>query len=352
MIRTARRHWESLSDSALLDTRLCDLRLSLADSWLQAPIEQLNTRLLERGLLVKPDYWLSDEWMTPDDVNGMGIPFYLMHPRLMRLERRFMLEVEGGNLQSAVRLLRHEMGHVVCNAYRLHRRPRWRRVFGSPSTPYPRTYEPDPTRRDFVQHLDDWYAQCHPDEDWAETFAVWLSPKSNWRRRYADWPALDKLEYVDSLMSELSGVKPSSRRRIRPYSLPQLRSTVRQYYQHKQARYGLRFPAALEPALQSVFDASPHKGQSAARFLRQHKHTILRVAGRCSKPGQPVPPRVLDAMIVRSTELGLRATVLSAQLERQCASLAVMCAEHMLSEASATKRAGAGPALGDGVFAV
>ena len=26
-------------------------------------------------------------------------------------------------------------------------------------------------------HLDPWYAQSHPDEDFAETFAVWLTPE-------------------------------------------------------------------------------------------------------------------------------------------------------------------------------
>ena len=49
-------------------------------------------------------------------------------------------------------------------------------------------YTPDPNSRAYVQHLDYWYAQSHPFEDYAETFAVWLRPSSRWKRRYEGWP--------------------------------------------------------------------------------------------------------------------------------------------------------------------
>ena len=137
-----------------------------------------------RGIRFRPHCWLAQEWFSPDGIPGIAIPFYLAHRRLMSIERRFMREVEGGNRNWLMRILRHEAGHAIDSAYRLRRRSRWRAVFGPASLPYPDTYRPRPGSRRFVQHLGAWYAQAHPTEDFAETFAVWLKPHSPWRREY------------------------------------------------------------------------------------------------------------------------------------------------------------------------
>ena len=142
---------------------------------------------------------------------GIAIPFYLAHPRLMRLEKAQMLEVEGGTPEWCLQILRHEAGHAFDNAYALRTRRRRVRLFGRPSTPYPDFYLPKPYSKSFVLHLDSWYAQSHPDEDFAETFAVWLTPDSDWRTRYQDWPALRKLEYMDALMAEIARQRPVDR---------------------------------------------------------------------------------------------------------------------------------------------
>ena len=136
---------------------------------------------------------------------GIAIPFYLAHPRLRRLELTQVLEIEGGTREWCMMILRHEAGHAIENAYRLRQRPKRQALFGKSSEPYPDSYAPKPYSRSFVVHLDSWYAQSHPDEDFAETFAVWLTPGSNWRERYAGWPALRKLEYVDELMRGIAG---------------------------------------------------------------------------------------------------------------------------------------------------
>src|SRR5690606_22025626 len=149
----------------------------------------------------------------PDGVPGIAVPFYLAHPRLMRLERDLMLEAEGAHEGTCLRILRHEAGHAIDNAYRLHRRKRWRELFGSFSEPYPDAYRPRPASRKYVQHLNGWYAQAHPAEDFAETFAVWMTPNYPWRRRYEGWPALEKLEYVDELMAEIADTTPPVRTR-------------------------------------------------------------------------------------------------------------------------------------------
>src|SRR5437762_4710448 len=233
--------WVALSDEKLLEVRLCDLGLAIEGTELEQRIGHLNTDLDARGL-ARPHVWLSDEWFTPDGVPGIAIPFYLAHPRLARLELAQMLEVEGGEPEACLKILRHEAGHAIDNAYLLRRRPTRRRLFGTPATPYPEYYTPKPYSKSFVHHLDHWYAQSHPDEDFAETFAVWLDPNSMWATRYAGWPAQRKLEYLDRLMREVARRRPSvkSKRKVDP--LPRLRKTLAEHYRKKREHYGLDHP--------------------------------------------------------------------------------------------------------------
>src|SRR3954452_7273262 len=201
--------WAGWPDDKLLDLHVCQLGIGIEGSALEPRLAELDQELDARGLdWFGPHFWFSDEWFTPDGVAGVAIPVYLAHPRLERLERAQMLEVEGGTPEWCMQILRHEAGHAFDNAYDLRKRRKRVRVFGRPSTPYPDFYLPRPYSKSFVLHLDSWYAQSHPDEDFAETFAVWLTPDSDWRVRYADWPALKKLEYVDAVMREVAGQKP------------------------------------------------------------------------------------------------------------------------------------------------
>ena len=168
--------WASWSDERLLEVRLCDLGLTLRDSPIRPHIRELYRELRERGIAFRPYFWLSDEWFTPDGVPGVAVPFYLAHPRLARLELSQMLEVEGGTPEWCMRILRHETAHAIDNAYRIRRRRRRQQLFGNSSQKYPEYYTPRPYSRSFVVHLQPWYAQSHPDEDFAESFAVWLTP--------------------------------------------------------------------------------------------------------------------------------------------------------------------------------
>src|ERR687895_991861 len=197
--------WANWPDEKLLDLRICDLKVTIEGSILEDRIADLQRELDARSLTFQPHFWLSGEWFSPDGVPGVAIPFYLAHPRLEKLERSQMLEVEGGTPEWCMKILRHEAGHAIDNAYRLRTRLRRQRVFGPSYIQYPDYYTPKPYSKSYVLHLDSWYAQSHPDEDFAETFAVWLKPDSQWRERYDDWPAIKKLEYVDVLMRELAG---------------------------------------------------------------------------------------------------------------------------------------------------
>src|SRR3974390_1898149 len=227
--------WASLTDDKLLEVRLKDLRVTVQGTRLESCLKALYRELGEHDIRARPHAWISSEWFSPENTPGIAIPFYLAHPRLMQLEKKMILDVEGGTWSDCMKILRHECGHVVTHAYQLYRRRRYQRLFGPSSRRYPRYYRPNPASRQFVQHLRLWYAQSHPDEDFAETFAVWLRPRSNWRTRYAGWPALKKLEYVDELMAEIANRRPLLTQRERVDPLSQMTSTLAEHYKKKRA---------------------------------------------------------------------------------------------------------------------
>jgi hypothetical protein len=287
---------------------MCDLGLRIKDTVLEERIAQLRDELSKRDISFRPHFWISDEWFTPDGVPGSAIPFYLAHPRLVRLEEKQMLEAEGGTPEWCMRLLRHEVGHAVCNAYRLNRKRKWQQTFGSSSQPYPDNYEPRPYSKRYVLHLDYWYAQSHPTEDFAETFAVWLTPGSKWPKRYEGWPALEKLKYVDQLMTEISAMDPPVTSRARVNPVHTIRMTLREHYEDKRARYGTEYPEFYDKDLRRLFsDAQEHPDcEPAARFLRRIGPELRRLVARWTGQYQYTIDQVLQEMIDRCRELRLR----------------------------------------------
>ena len=315
MAKRKRPRIGSLSEERLLDLRICDLGLRIEGTWLEERIGKLNDELESRDIRIRPHFWLSDEWFSPDGVTGIAIPFYLAHPRLMRLERKQILEVEGGTPAGCMKLLRHEMGHVVDHAFRLHRRRRWQRAFGRSSDPYPDFYKPSPASKRYVVHLDHWYAQAHPDEDFAETFAVWLTPGSRWRHRYRDWPALKKLELVDELMSEVAGRRPEVRNRVKIDSIAQLRKTLREHYEEKRERYRSMTTSVYDGDLIRLFRGKASRSNdSAATFLKTHRVKIRKMVARSTGEHPLALDTVLKEMIDRCRELKLRVSGSQRQL--------------------------------------
>ena len=302
--------WEVLSDDQLLSLRFRDLRLTIQGTDLEPAIQRLYRELATRGIRFKPHCWLAQEWFSPDGVPGIAIPFYLAHRRLMSLERRFMREVEGGNRNWLMRILRHEAGHAIDSAYRLRRRRRWREVFGPASLPYPDTYRPRPGSRRFVQHLGAWYAQAHPTEDFAETFAVWLKPNSAWRRDYLGWPAYGKLEYIDALAAEVGKSKPSVVDRSRIEDIAQESGTLRQHYDKKLARYRMPRRSGADELLREVFTNAPRRKSApkASRVLREMRGALCQQLARRGAFSEYLVHQVLRLMIERSeaTDLYVR----------------------------------------------
>jgi hypothetical protein len=299
--------WETLADDQLLSLRFCDLKLAIDGTDLEQAIERLYGELATRGIRFRPHCWLSQEWFSPDGIPGIAIPFYLAHQRLISIERRLMREVEGGNRNWLMRILRHEAGHAIDSAYRLRRRRYWREVFGPASLPYPDTYRPRPGSRRFVQHLGAWYAQAHPTEDFAETFAVWLKPNSAWRREYLGWPAFAKLECIDELAAEIGDAKPLVTDRSRIEDVAEETSTLRQHYERKLSRYRMPRRSGADELLLKVFTTAPRSRRAprAASVLREMRNPLRQQIVRSGAFSEYLVHQVLRLMIERCESLNL-----------------------------------------------
>ena len=299
---------DGASDETLLAARLCDLPIKLKGTLMARRVLRLHGELQRRGIVALPHAWLSEEFFSPDGVLGFAIPFYLVHPRLMRLERSQMFEVEGAGEAECRRILRHEAGHAIDDAYGLNGRKRYRDLFGDPRTPYPQSYRPRPESRDYVINLANWYAQAHPVEDFAETFAIWINPHIDWHIDYKGWPALMKLEYVDELMREIAGEPPVavSMREVEP--LKRLRRTLGEHYAEKRKCYAWDWPANYDQDLRRIFSDDPKDADAlpATRFLRRVRPQLrTRIADGTGVHAYAVD-QLLRQMIARAQKLGLR----------------------------------------------
>jgi hypothetical protein len=330
----ARFPWSRLSDEKLMRVRLRDLGLTIAGTHLEGLVEKLHAELEAKGLRFKPHVWLSDEWFSPAGVAGFAIPFYLAHKRLRRLEQRQLLEVEGASRAECLRIMRHETGHAIQHAWQLHRRRSWQQHFGKSSTRYPEYYRPNPASKRYVQHLRLWYAQSHPDEDFAETFAEWLRPRSDWRHRYAGWKALSKLRYVDELMAEIALRKPTvlSRRQVEP--VDRLRRTLGEHYASRRKKYAVQFPNIYDADLRRLFSDQPHhrRREAAASFLRRHRTEIRALVAKWTGEYQYTLDQVLGDIIGRCGHLRLRVVGSERQLLTDFSVLLTVKTMHFLYE--------------------
>jgi len=269
--------WINLSDEDLLQKRICDLRLQIEGSDFYPSMASLYENLEAKNILLKPACYLADEWFVLEGETAIGIPFFLAHPRLKKLEEKMMLEVEGGNPEWFMKLLRHEAGHSIYYGYNLHKRSEVNRLFGPPSSEEtPHYYRPKPYSKSFVRHLDNWYAQAEPDEDFAETFAVWLTPDFDWKSYYKGWPALKKLQCMDQLMQEIAGKKPSRISNIKGFSAQSLRLKLATYYQRKQKLYAQDYPDFYDQDLKKIFSFEEGIGtQAAAKFMKKNRRMMI-----------------------------------------------------------------------------
>ncbi len=321
--------WEGERRS-LLSRRISELGLSIRGTLVERLVTQLYDELAAKQLAFRPPVYLSDQWGCPDDTPLIGIPFYLADPRLARIEEEIAVEVEGE--PDVMRYLRHEAGHAFNYAYRLYDRADWRQTFGPYSRPYRDRFRVDPFSRDHVRHILGWYAQKHPDEDFAETFAVWLTPEADWRARYAGWPALRKLEYVDRVLTEVGADAPET---LAPTAddLPveAMDYTVEEHYRTVDAPLPIEDETHFDGDLRTIFDASSvdrgSPGDSsgagaglarsddasqatdprerAADFLRAHRREIVRRISYWTGESAPAVRQFVDLLAQRAEALDL-----------------------------------------------
>ncbi|MBI4605721.1 MAG: putative zinc-binding metallopeptidase [Planctomycetes bacterium] len=298
--------WESASDAELLRWRICDLKVRIEGSPLEQRVNRLYEELASRGLAYRPTCYLSTEWLCPDRIPLIGIPFYLVHPRLVRLEKAIMLEAEGETEEECMKLLRHEAGHAFNYAYRLFRRSRWRELFGPISREYnPHHYHKRPYSRKYVLHLDDYYAQAHPDEDFAETFAVWLTPGSDWKAKYSGRAgALKKLEYVDHLMKETAAREPDVRGGTRHWSASRTRATLETYFRQKKREFAKAYTGFYDPVLLRLFTVE-NGGAKAHLFLARNRRYLAASLSRWAGVPKYSADHLIRRLSQRSREMSL-----------------------------------------------
>src|SRR5262245_3862829 len=256
----------------LLSQRVSELGLKLEGSPVERFVTDLYGELERKGLKrFRPPTYLTDEWGCPDEEPIIGIPFYLADAKLARLEKAID-DVEDAR---EIRMyLRHEAGHAFNYAYKLYDTPEWRQRFGPFNRPYRDRYRPVPFDRSFVRHMEGWYAQKHPDEDFAETFAVWLTPRSRWRQRYRGWPAMKKLRYVDRVARKTGDTEPVVRLASTDITVEEMNMTVEEFFRAQQREAPL-IDVALDNDLTDLFVRRRKGLRPAADFVREHRAGLI-----------------------------------------------------------------------------
>ncbi len=290
----------------LLQARIKDLKLHLQGTPLERHIQQLYTELEAKGISFRPECYLSDQWGCPSGVPVIGLPFYLADPRLHTLEAEL-----GGDAETEsdiLMYLRHEAGHAFNYAYRLYDTEEWRKVFGDYSKPYQDDYKPRPFSRKYVVHISGWYAQKHPDEDFAETFAVWLTPGMDWGKRYLGWAALKKLQYVDEVIRRIGRTPPAVQLADRDLDVEQMEETVSDHYRQRQLeeRVELKLREHLDHDLLGLFEpADSPSAASAETLVRAERQALIQSVTRYSGVNRAVIVALVDHLLERTAALRL-----------------------------------------------
>jgi hypothetical protein len=309
-LRDERAMSSTFQEAAARAVPIRDLGLTIAGTSLEPILASFEKEVVAAGIKkLHPRFYLSTEWGVPYETIAIAIPFYLARPELTLLQEEQTCHVEGSGPKDILRYLRHEMGHVVNYAYKLHESKEWIERFGPMTRPYEEEYRPRPFSREFVHHLPGWYAQKHPDEDWAETFAVWLTPGLDWRTEYAKWPgALRKLEYVDRTMQEIHDNEPVVTTTELDEDVTNLSMSLEQFYRDGSGAMSER-PQGLEQMLQTIFTDSELAATgirlAGSDLIRRVEHQLPASVYQWTGHMPERTRWLLEAMAERADVLGL-----------------------------------------------
>ncbi|MBI3097755.1 MAG: hypothetical protein HYY93_05830 [Planctomycetes bacterium] len=287
-----KRAFALLADEAslrleLLNTPIASLGLSLRASPLLArSLRWLRRDLRRSGIRLHPHFYLSDEYGCVEGTANIGIAFWDASEPLRRLVKS--LRGDWNTADDVMWLLRHETGHAFCYSYKLYQDREFRRLFrvkGHFFHTYPEhdryLHRCNPWSRDFVNPSGDHYAQKHPDDDFAETFAVWLDPHSHWRMTYAHKPgALRKLEYVNRVVADRGRAEPEvpSDRRALHLPVDEMTATVGEFLRASGRQFQRQAQTFFDRDLEEIFAARPRRrngAHSAAEFIIDHGRLVV-----------------------------------------------------------------------------
>ncbi len=307
----------------LLLTPLNRLPITIEDSFFGEALRVVRADLKRARIkYLEPQYYLSTGYGTVAGTTTIALGFYDCNDVLQEINH----ELRGFRYtrDEIINIIRHEVGHAFAYGYKLYRRKDFRQVFkvkGNYFNTYPLTdryvERANPWSRDFVNPGGDYYAQKHPDDDFAETFMVWLMPRYNWRRAYRRYPgALRKLEFVDKLVSEVRRTEPLIDQSPNLYEpLDDFRETLARFYRLRTTRaYRKRATGYIDPDLIDMFwRPAPTRGKRkreqdyvhADNFIRKHKRDIAAQVSRWSEVDPRVVQDFLDKCRARAHALDL-----------------------------------------------
>ncbi|MFL5321779.1 MAG: putative zinc-binding metallopeptidase [Myxococcaceae bacterium] len=294
------------SRERLLQRRIKDLQLHLAGTPLEKHIQQLYAELEAKGITLRPQCYLSDQWGCPSGVPVIGIPFYLADPNLHALESELGAGAETE--REIMMYLRHEAGHAFNYAYKLYETEDWKKLFGDFSKPYREDYKAKPFSKKYVVHISGWYAQKHPDEDFAETFAVWLTPENDWQKRYTGWAtALKKLNYVDGAAKQLGRQSPPVQIQEKDLDVSQMEETVVDYYRQRdlEEKIDVQLREHLDQDLFALFEGPGTAPARADMMVRAERQSLIAAVTQYSGVSRAVVRSLIDHILDRTTALGL-----------------------------------------------
>jgi hypothetical protein len=294
----------------ILGKPIKELGLKLEGSPLERFVQRLYRELERKGLeKFRPLCYLTDEWGCPSGEPVIGIPFYLANPKLARLEKE-MNDLEDE--REIMLYLRHEAGHAFNYAYELYKSDEWRALFGPFRRSYRDNYKPVPFSRRFVRHIAGWYAQKHPDEDFAETFAVWLTPRSNWRRKYKGWGAMAKLRYVDRMARVFRHAEPIRPQGATDVTVEEMETTVAEFYGKAVEEPQATVELPLDTDLTDIFKVSSRRRKGvrpAADLLRENRKTLVDKVAYWTGVSRPIVKKLVESIASKVEEMKLSADV-------------------------------------------